>query len=65
MSQERSMRLCRRRNIRMLTAKRERFCPEMIKPKATQIKAYKAAFNVKENESSRYGCRIFEIDEEP
>lgn len=29
----------------MLTAKREKFCQEMIKPKATQIKAYKAAFD--------------------
>lgn len=31
----------------MLTAKREHFCREMIRPNATQIKAYKAAFNTK------------------
>lgn len=31
----------------MLTPKREQFCQEMIKPKATQIKAYRAAFNAK------------------
>lgn len=29
----------------MLTPKREQFCQEMVKPKATQIKAYKAAFD--------------------
>ena len=28
-----------------LTAKRERFCQEMIKPKANQSRAYRAAFN--------------------
>jgi len=31
----------------MLTPKREKFCQEMIKPKAPQIKAYRAAFNAK------------------
>lgn len=31
----------------MLTPKREQFCQEMVKPKATQIKAYKAAFETK------------------
>ncbi|UVT18411.1 MAG: terminase small subunit [Nitrospira sp.] len=31
----------------MLTPKREKFCQEMIKPKATQIRAYRAAFNAK------------------
>ena len=29
----------------MLTPKREKFCQEMIKPKTTQIRAYRAAFN--------------------
>jgi hypothetical protein len=29
----------------MLTAKREHFCQEMIKPKANQTKAYRIAFN--------------------
>ena len=31
----------------MLTAKREKFCQEMIKPKATQIQAYRAAFDAR------------------
>ena len=31
--------------MRSLTAKRERFCQEMVKPKANQSKAYRAAFN--------------------
>src|SRR5689334_10456866 len=32
----------------MLTAKREKFCQEMIKPKADQSKAYRAAFDTKD-----------------
>jgi len=31
----------------VLTSKQERFCQEMIKPKANQSKAYRAAFNTK------------------
>ncbi len=35
------------KGTKILTAKREKFCQEMIKPKATPIKAYRAAFNAK------------------
>ena len=34
----------------MLTAKREQFCLEMIKPKANRSKAYRASFNTKGDE---------------
>ena len=49
----------------MLTAKREHFCQEMIKPKATQIQAYQAAFDTKGMKRATIDNEAYKLMQDP